>query len=168
LVLDDGSTDKTAEIVKRFAKVKLLTQHKPFNERRDREYVYNWAKREGATWIVVCDGDEVFDDRMTKEYVDWLMHPKNPTIKAYIFRVVTFWRGRRNIRVDSTFNNLAFNRMYKVEPNQHLKCDHPQGLHMSHAPEFPLENLAWCPVRILHYGYEKFSDVRRKYKFTRR
>ena len=165
LVLDDGSTDKTAEIAKRFAKVKLLTQHKPFNERRDREYVYNWAKKEGATWIAVCDGDEVFDDRMTKEYANWLMHPKNPTIKAYIFRVVTFWRGRRNIRVDSTFNNLAFNRMYKVEPNQHLKCAHPQGLHMSHAPEFPLENLAWCPVRILHYGYEKFSDVRRKYKF---
>ncbi|GAH78656.1 unnamed protein product, partial [marine sediment metagenome] len=165
VVLDDGSTDNTVEIVKRFSKVKLKIQHKTFNEKRDREFIYNWAKREGATWIATCDGDEVFDDRMTKEYANWLMHPKNPMVKAYVFRVVTFWRGRKNIRVDSTFNNLAFNRMYKVEPNQHFRCEHPQGLHMTHAPEFPLENLAWCPVRILHYGYEKFSDVQRKFEW---
>ncbi len=152
LVLDDDSTDKTVEIAKTFPKVKIKTQKKPMNEKSDREFRYNWAVEEGATWIASCDGDEIFDERLTKDYAKELMHPKNPMIKGYICRIITFWRGRKNVRVDGTFNNLAFTRIYKVEPKQHFVSPHSQGLHCSSAPEMPIENLAWCPVRILQYG----------------
>ncbi len=168
LVLDDDSTDKTVEIAKTFPKVKIKTQKKPMNEKRDREFLYNWAVEEGATWIASCDGDEIFDERLTKDYAKELMHPKNPMIKGYICRIITFWRGRKNVRVDGTFNNLAFTRIYKVEPKQHFVSPHSQGLHCSSAPEMPIENLAWCPVRILHYGYETFKEAKRKYEFYER
>ena len=82
LVLDDGSSDRTGEIARSFARVLYWRQEGlPRNEARDRNFIFAKAHRFGPDWCWWFDGDETllkadtgFIERMPPE-VNTLVTP---------------------------------------------------------------------------------------------
>jgi len=164
LLLDDGSTDKTLSIAKKFPKVKCRSYKRPFDEYRDRTELLKWGKQEKADWFIMVDGDEVPEERFTRKYVERLMNPKDPSIAAYSFKIATFWRGETNIRGDGIFGRLAGIRMFKNRPNQKIAQTYKGGLHIV-APVDLSYAYTYCPLRFKHYGYCTPELCREKYNY---
>lgn len=68
ILLDDGSTDSTPEIVKQCDWVEYHWQDLDMDEGRDRTWLYRAALETGCPWILVIDGDEVLEPE-TPEYL---------------------------------------------------------------------------------------------------
>lgn len=70
-VLDDGSTDKTLEILKKEPKVQKIIElpvHSSleWDEKGNREKVIRAASDLGANWVLCCDPDERFEKNFLK------------------------------------------------------------------------------------------------------
>lgn len=166
VVLCDNCTDNTVEVARSFQKVvKVHESNLPFNERRDRNRLIEMAKERDPDWIISIDGDEVFEDKVDREYMQRLMHPPNPEIKCYGFSWYTFFLGRTHWRSDGIFGGIRGFRMFKNEPNQKIVHGNKEGLHGGNIPQFPVEYCRWTNVRIKHYGYDTLEECQRKYQW---
>ena len=64
VLLDDGSTDKTAEIARSFHRVKYINYGKPeMDEAKDRHALIEAAMEYKPEWVLTIDGDEILPER---------------------------------------------------------------------------------------------------------
>jgi glycosyltransferase involved in cell wall biosynthesis len=168
ILLDDGSKDRTREIANSFSKVIYEYQDKPFNERRDRNHIIQKARMRQADWIISIDGDEVFEDKFDRAYVERLMNPVNPEVKCYGFTWMTFWHGKTHYRADGNWGTMEGFRLFKNEPDRTIVGGNKDGLHCFNIPLPPPENRRRTSVRIKHYGYDSLDKARQKYEFYER
>ena len=136
-----------------------------FNEKRDRDWLVKTAVEHGATWILSLDADELLEDSFTREYVNSLMHPRNPEIMAYIFNFRNLWLGTTHYRIDGVFGQMVGHRMFKVVPNMSIQSSYDNGLHCTHVPMAPHSYLRHIRSRILHFGYNSPEKCLAKYAF---
>jgi glycosyltransferase involved in cell wall biosynthesis len=73
VVVDNGSTDGTLEILKTHPKVVDIAQTEGFDEGRDKILVYDLARKRKPDWCIWLDVDEIFEDRLTRSDLDKLM-----------------------------------------------------------------------------------------------
>ena len=69
VMVDDGSTDRTPEIIRSFPKVTAIHTNppgtRPFGngcEANNRNKLLDMARHRGAEWILQIDADEIFED----------------------------------------------------------------------------------------------------------
>ncbi len=177
VIMDDGSTDKTPDIIKSFmnkhkTKVTHVRHDRPFQELRDRNEVWSMMKEASKQinpdvtgWGMILDADEQLEDKVDRNYIQYLVRPVTPEIHGYVMKIQTFWRGREKIRTDGTFGNLRGVRLVKFTEDQKLWTNHPQGLHCGNTPSVPPDYLAICNVNIKHYGFEDYQIAQEKYDF---
>ena len=164
VVVDTGSTDGTVDYLKDNGyKYKIYTESE--NEVDQRNYVLDFAREEGADWVMTLDCDEVMDETMTKEDLEYLINPPDPTVFGYVFRFANFWRGRELVRIDGPWGYMKNTRLFKLLPSLKLYSEHPQGLHCSAADVLPLDSVRFTPFRIKHYGYSSPEIVKKKYEY---
>ena len=62
IILDDNSSDDTVEICSSIDKVTEIIKQKelPLNETRDRNYLFEKARKGNPEFILSVDGDEIF------------------------------------------------------------------------------------------------------------
>ena len=84
VVLDNGSTDGTYEILKAHKKVVTVRRTKGYNEGRDKNLLYNDARKCRPDWCLWVDVDEVFESGLQRKDFDKLM--KRSFINKYGFR----------------------------------------------------------------------------------
>lgn len=165
LVLDDGSTDRTFEIAKKYDKVLYRKYDRSLLEYRDRQELLDWAIERKADWVIAIDGDEVVEDKVTREYLERLLRPVRPEVSAFIVKFATFWNGRQFIRTDSTFGGLSNVRIFRPIKGHNIRSDHPQGFHCGTAPIFPPEMIRFANIRFKHYGFEDYDLCKKKYEW---
>lgn len=168
------SKDRTEQIVREFPKViKIQKYDGPFQE----DYERNWLLQEAlklhekgeADWCISIDGDEVYEDKFV-ERCQKMMNPRNPEIFAYWCQWRTIWKTKDKeefFRADSTFGRFSNYRFYRLIKGQKIISDHPEGHHCGSNPIIPLENLAWCNIRVKHLGYDTPEQRQKKYEFYR-
>jgi glycosyltransferase involved in cell wall biosynthesis len=163
VVLDDGSTDATAEICKRHEAVSCYEyQTLAFDERRDRNRILELAARFDPDWVISIDADEVFE--MERERAQRLMHLSDPHIQALGFHWYTFWDPAHTyFRADGAFGQTNGFRMYRWAPGQSIVLGTPEGLHCGNIPQFAEGAHRFTNVRVRHLGYD--SDEKRQAKF---
>lgn len=84
VVVDNGSTDGTFEVLKAHPKVADIVQTEGFNEGRDKNLVYAMARKRNPDWCLWIDVDELFEPELTRADFERLMRSK--IVNKYGFR----------------------------------------------------------------------------------
>ncbi len=84
VVLDNGSTDGTYEVLKAHPKVVEIVRTEGFNEGRDKNLMYDTARKRNPDWLMWLDVDEIFEPELTRKDFDKLM--KSKLVNKFAFR----------------------------------------------------------------------------------
>jgi len=88
VVVDNGSTDGTYELLSNHRSVVDITQTFGFDEGRDKILVYEMARKRKPDWCIWLDVDEIFERRLNRNMLDSMMQSKAYT--KYMFRRYDF------------------------------------------------------------------------------
>jgi glycosyltransferase involved in cell wall biosynthesis len=121
VLLDDGSTDSTPDIVRGFGNVHYHRQDDmPMDEGRDRTALYRWALELDPDWIFTLDGDEVLC-RMTPRRMKAAMEyaPEHVSVFKMFLAVMASPVGsdppqKRWYRGGSPFGYWDHDRLFRV------------------------------------------------------
>jgi glycosyltransferase involved in cell wall biosynthesis len=92
VVVDNGSTDGTLEILKAHPRVVDIAQTEGFDEGRDKIMVYEMARRRNPDWCIWLDIDEIFEESLTRSHLNNLMN--SSIFNKYEFRRFHFFSDR--------------------------------------------------------------------------
>lgn len=88
VVVDNGSSDGTYEILKSHPKVVDIVRTQGFDEGRDKVLAYQMARERKPDWCLWLDIDEIFEDRLTRKAITKMM--ENKRYSKYSFRRYDF------------------------------------------------------------------------------
>ena len=120
VVLDDGSTDRTKDIVRACPKVVELMENPPGGSwlvLKNRQRLLDAARRHGAEWVMVLDADEIMDARLADRLEDLIGRPE---LGRIFFREVTLWRSNQYYRIDKPemyHRDTGTNQMLRMTPD---------------------------------------------------
>lgn len=167
-VMDDHSTDNTAEICARYGAVKVLpSQFAGFDEARDKNWLFAQMLQEiRPDWVLCIDGDEVLEKNgpeIIRESCETGTH------EAHALKIVFLWNDPNTARVDRVYDYFHRPSLFKpfygdreIEkelnswlstPFGHSANGESPNLHCSSVPQRRLHNHGKCPARLKHYGY---------------
>ena len=84
VVVDNGSTDGTYEILKAHPRVTAIERTEGFDEGRDFEVLLSLLKQRRPDWVLTVDADEIFEERVTRAHFERMMRRR--WISLYRFR----------------------------------------------------------------------------------
>lgn len=164
VVLDDGSTDRTPELLPRFPKVAKILQTSP-NSKKEWDDAQNHARLNQALaefapdWVIRLDQDETFDEPM-KAHLRKLAAVRSD-IRAFAFRryLLDEEAGLRSV------SYLDIIRMYRYSPDSQFAA---RRLHMSFEPlDVARAQIRMTNIRFWHHtGYSDRLRQERYQKFV--
>lgn len=173
-VMDDGSTDRTREIVEAMGGCTLIrSPFETLDESRDKTFLlreiekYTAPGPESLDWVICVDGDE----EIVRE--DWkkFERPLSKEHVSYSFQILTLYDNPKQIRVDPPYGNMLRPSMFRlIMSGMTFKSSarHGGGFHCSNVPAdigFGVRVHHPEPVRVKHYGYLEKETREKKYKF---
>lgn len=165
-VLDDHSDDDTAWLCSSIPNVTVIENpHAGLNETRDKNYLLDIVRRDGADWAVHIDGDEelfVSDQQALHAAM------ANGVHSAFAVRVVYLWNDERTIRTDGVYSRLWRPSVFRLSAGAEFASRNPAGFHCSNVPNDLIGRSLRIPVRLLHYGYMHREDRLRKFDWYNR
>ena len=172
VILDDNSTDETAEICSGFDKVTNILKQKelPLDETRDRNYLFETTQKLDPDFILSIDGDEVFMPNAYEILLEELstIHPNSG---VFDFQFLTLWNNVSTIRTDGIFGNYWQKRLLRMR-NQPLSLlfvenDNPGNIHCGSIPTSSVgfAKPAKSSVKIFHLASLDDEVRKRKYDY---
>lgn len=163
-VYDDGSTDNPHSIYQSYDCDVIWADSNDFrNELSHKQRQLDRCRELGADWIWRIDADEVIEQvgerggiRALCEVSDSLGHD------SWAFHMVNLWRNPAYYRVDSSFNDVVFNRLWRVPP-EGLRFKVAEGLHLTNYPIGATDNEGFSDLEVLHYGFASDEAILAKY-----
>lgn len=160
VVYNDGSTDNTIDYLESFGGlVKIISSSKNDfkNELQHKQGMITICKLLKADWILRMDADEVIEPRGETEIRNLLREDKT----GWAFHMVNLWRSPAFYRVDNGYNDVVFNRLWKVHPDLHFNVE--RGLHLTNYPVGATDNEGFTDLQIIHYGFASDEAIIHKY-----
>ncbi|TSA16792.1 MAG: glycosyltransferase [Nitrosopumilales archaeon] len=174
VVLDDGSTDSTLKICKRFPKVVDIYHQEGlcFDETRDKNILLKMALKRHPDFIMVIDGDEVIMPNM-KEVLFEDLTILHPDANVFEFRALDMYKNPNQFQINNPTTNYLAKYLFRVkgQPTDlyYSNTSYPGNMHCSHIPQsIGLEKAARSRVKILHYGYYDDELRQAKYNFYKK
>jgi glycosyltransferase involved in cell wall biosynthesis len=160
VVVDDGSTDRTPEIIRSFKRVTQIFTNPPgtlpFNngcESDNRNKTLQLARHRKADWVLQIDADEIFEDHIRLELPALIA--KGYSTK---FQICHFWNDIDHFRVDGDWGSFCRYRLFKMRDRLRYS---PQ--HIIATPRaFDRKNRQKSDIKILHYGWLN-TGIRKKH-----
>lgn len=173
VILDDGSTDGTADIARRHPKV-LEYRHQTMpqtDEVRDKNALLQWTLSHAPDWILALDGDEIVEDAAPAILRHELAHlPPGATRLGFSF--LYMWDRADAFRVDGIYADLRHPRMFRVsglqgDPREwrFAPSRHGSNFHCGSVPANHSGKTHYVDLRIKHFGYFDPALRRRKKAF---
>lgn len=169
VVLDDGSTDDTLRICKKFnTVVDILHQSNlPYDHIRDYNVLLDMAMKRNPDFIIYLAGDEIFVPNMKKilfEEISILY----PEATIFSFQFLYMFDKPNQYRVDGVYNNIWDKRLMRItEQNKKLRHKRIHSERTHHAGLLPddVSSPVLSQVKILHYGNYDQKLRNEKYEF---
>lgn len=158
VVVDNGSTDGTLEILQQHPSVVCIERTIGFDEGRDKILAYERVRQRKPDWVLWLDIDEIFERGLTRKHFDRLM--ASPVITRFFFR--------RFHMIDSAhFNVSPYWIKLSCWPDRVLWREQKTGYFSSASFNNGLiqgiHGLQWIShYRIRHLGYIDKEYVERK------
>jgi glycosyltransferase involved in cell wall biosynthesis len=150
VIVDNGSTDGTLAVYKKFPKIKLIKKTKGFNEGRDKCLAHELAKSLNPDWIIWLDADEVFEKSVTRKDLEKYM--TDSKLNLVKFRIFNFWLSKKYYRTDGIWLR------YTSQPQRQIWRNIPKAYFRN----IPFHNggimgiekgIITSHLRLKHYGY---------------
>jgi len=161
IALDDGSTDRTPEILRDYNIVKKIATFPPksiedWDEAWTRRTLYDLVNAMRPLWILCFDADEEIEDSFGLFRKSLLGQPAD--IKGFVFPRVGIYKGKIT-------RPIYLHRMYRYG---HGYSFHTKRIHCRAIPlEIYLEELRIVNIRIFHHSVSP-RDKRARYERYRR
>jgi glycosyltransferase involved in cell wall biosynthesis len=160
VVYDDGSTDDSFGIYSKFTTHVIRSTKNDFrNELAHKQELIEYCKKLGADWIWRIDADEVIEPRGESE-IRKLISDTEKT--GWAFHMVNLWRSPAFYRVDNGYNDVVFNRLWRVHPSLHFNVQ--TGLHLTNYPVGATDKEGFADLQIIHYGFASDEAILAKYR----
>ncbi|MBI3631996.1 MAG: glycosyltransferase family 2 protein [Candidatus Vogelbacteria bacterium] len=160
VILDNGSTDGTSDIYKEFPKITKILHTVGYDEGRDKIMLLEEAKNLKSDWILWIDGDEVFEDHLTRDVLDKYI---NSGYDRVTFRMCNFWLNRELCRYDGNYYLYTLHPQRSMWRNSGLEYFKNQKMHNGDI-QGDFKKIYLSPYRIKHYGYSFRSKAEQKYR----
>lgn len=161
ILMDNGSTDGTLEVCKKFPKiVKTILRDDTgnFHEGRDMAIMLEEGKKRNPDWMTMAWPDEVFEKNLTRKVLDGYMSSNYDWIG---FRCCHFWLNLKYCRFDRGWF------LYTLKPQRFIwknlegtyfknEVIHPGNIQGINTPVYI------SPFRIKHFGYAFRTEALKK------
>lgn len=161
-IYDDASTDGSIEVYQEYDATVLYAVYNDFkNELLHKQAQLEKIKAMGADWVWRIDCDEIVEKRgedgALRELCETTKHD------SWAFHTVNLWRSPCFFRTDSSYNDVVFNRLWRMPPDGlHFKVE--EGLHLTNYPIGMTDNEGFTDLQLLHYGFASDKALIDKYK----
>jgi len=172
IVMDNNSTDDTVEICSGFDKVTEIIKRKelPLDEVRDKNIIYEHARKSDPDFILAVDGDEIFMPHASEILFEELstIHPDSDVLE---FQFLTLWDDVNTIRTDGIFGYYWQKRLLRMKNQPYsllfVENDNPGNIHCGSIPPSSVgfDNQAKSSVKIFHLASLDDEVRQRKYGF---
>jgi len=166
IILDNGSTDGTIEMCRKFPKVVNVIQRDDtnnFHEGRDRNLMLTEAKKRNPDWIIMLDPDEIFEKHLSRDIIEKYMRSGYDRVA---FRMCNFWLSKKYCRFDRDWLLYTLRPQRQMWRNRESVYFDDQVIHASLQGLGP--KIYPSPYRIKHYGYIDKKNVATKMVVFRR
>jgi hypothetical protein len=130
VALDDGSTDRTAEILGAHPKLVELIRRppgSPWNERANQVALVEAGRRHGASWFACLDADERVEKSFSAALRPLIEDAEARQVSVLGFHLRELWGDRHHFRSDGVWNRKVAHRLFRNDP-AHRRFD-PRPLH---------------------------------------
>src|SRR4051795_5834891 len=129
VALDDGSTDRTVEILSAHPKVKLLRNPRgeAWDERANQVALVKAAREHGAEWLLCLDADERIETPLAEGLRTLIAEAERDGIEVFRFNLRELWGDTSHYRVDGVWGKKVLCRLFRNRP-EHRRFD-PRKLH---------------------------------------
>lgn len=161
VIYDDGSTDGSDKVYPEYTSHIIWGKQNDFrNELSHKQLQLDYCKNIGADWIWRIDADEVIEKR--GEDGALREHCETTQYDSWAFHMLNLWRHPYYARLDSSYNDVIFNRLWRVPP-EGLKFNIQRGLHLTNYPLGVTKNEGFSDLEILHFGFASDNAIVYKY-----
>jgi len=167
IVLDDSSTDNSAEFIEPYADLMIKNSVNSFrSELLNKSIMLNKALEyfPNTDWFLWLDADElILDSRFDIENL--LIESSKSNYDGIQLGLVNLWKSENRYRIDSGFNNVKNVRFWKN--NGKLKFEQKNGLHNLMHPQGIRKIRTYEYLKVLHFGFSSVSYIANKYAVYR-
>lgn len=160
IILDNGSTDGTLECFPEFPKIIKILKTEGYHDGRDRCWLLEEAKKRNPDWILLIDGDEVFENLFTRQVVEKYMQSRYNQIS---FKLCHFWLGKTHCRIDGPFFAYSMGVQRSMWRNLAGTYFSSKKMHPGNIRGITGKTLI-SPYRVKHYGYLNKEKMVKKYQ----
>jgi len=158
-IYDDASTDDSVSVAREFTDLIIEGKKNEWGkEAEHRQQLLELALTKSPDWIFWMDADEVIEKR--GEDGDLRKLCENAQFDSYAFHEVNLWRTPAFYRLDSSYNDGIFCRLWKN--NGTLRIPNKPGLHQRLVPD-TLDSESTSTIQVLHYGFSSDDRIIDKY-----
>lgn len=166
-ILDDHSTDATAEICRDLRAVVIESPFEGVDETRDKNWLLNLIGIPFTPdWILHIDGDEEIAPGGEQEIERAVKNAG--AFDAYRFQVLYLWDGLKTVRVDGVYGNYTRPSLFRFKHGEEFASANGGGFHCGNVPALVGGRprlIGSCGVKLLHYGYMHKEDRLRKFEW---
>lgn len=169
VMYDDGSTDGTQSVADSFLKKSVLdgqikdyilimsTKNDFENELAHKQEQLDICKQIGVDWVFRIDADET----LAEDAISKIRSHLNENVTGFAFHTINLWRSPCFYRLDNSYNDVVFNRLWRVHPGLHFNVE--RGLHLTNYPVGATDNEIILPYQIIHWGFASDKAIIDKY-----
>jgi len=165
VVMDDASTDGTAEICSSLGAEVLRSPFAGLDETRDKNWLLARVIRHSPEWILCIDGDEELEQGGADKV---RAVARDRGIGACSLRVAYLWDSPDQVRTDGVYGRFARPSMFRAVTDARFRSTGNGGnFHCGNVP-YGIGPTLRSEIRLLHYGYMERADRVRKYEWYNR
>lgn len=155
VIVDDGSTDRTPEIIRSFKKVTAIHTNPPGTlpfgngqEYVNRNKTLDLARERGAEWILQIDADEMLESRAGRHLPKLLR--KGCSVQFPIFHL---WGDTEHFRVDGEWGKFYRWSLFRLHGRYAKRMRYGKNAIIAKPRAYDRKNTLRTDVKIVHYGW---------------